>query len=366
MAKYLGVEAGLIYLIGQTTKIYEDSDQPEPFRQRRYFYYLSGVDFVDCIITYDIEKDDLRLFIPPVNPLAVIWLGPTPSIEDCEEKYDVDHVLLTTDVDDYIVDWLTSSQKPTIYILHGNQAPRMPHMGHPGLRDLEAVILKKILNSTHLLPAMEASRVIKSDHEVALIRRANEVTAFAHRRVLEELAKMTNETEIEAVFGSSCVSKGAKKQAYGIIAGSGENASTLHYVANDQPLAGRQLVCLDAGCEWECYASDVTRTFPISGAFSKEAQEIYSIVEEMQETCIASVKPGVIFRDLHKLAMDIAVRGLMNLGVLHNGTFEEIRSTGVAFFPHGVSAYMSFPVLDNPLIHPSIAWPPSRTRMPRC
>jgi Xaa-Pro dipeptidase len=85
----------------------------------------------------------------------------------------------------------------------------------------------------------------------------------------------------------------AKHQAYGIIAASGENASTLHFGANNEPLEGRQLVVLDAGCEWQEYASDVTRTFPISGTWTTEAKGIYDIVAKMQEECIAMVKPGV-------------------------------------------------------------------------
>jgi Xaa-Pro dipeptidase len=309
---------------------------PVPFRQRRFFYYLSGADFEDCIVTYDIRRDDLRLYIPPVNPKEVIWLGPTPSIEECEKKYDVDYVGVTSDVNSDIIKWIIDSpnQISTIYILHQEQSPELVNMGSA----LETVFDKKklIMDWTFLQPAMEAARVIKSDYEVGLIRRANDVTSMAHRAVLANLADMSNETEIEATFEASCVSAGAKKQAYEVIAGSGENASTLHYVANNQPLKGRQLVCLDAGCEWACYASDVTRTFPISGTFSKEAKEIYDIVQEMQVRCIETVKPGVIFRDLHQLAMEIAVKGLMKLGILHNGTFEEVLPTGVAFFPHGV------------------------------
>jgi Xaa-Pro dipeptidase len=321
-------------LLGRQSTSLEDSDQPEPFRQRRYFYYLSGVDFGDCLVTYDIGKDDLRLFIPAANEAEVIWLGPTPSIKECEEKYDVDRVDVTVNINTYIMEWLSQTQNPTIYELHENQTPRMMAFGPHGLEILEN---KKILNWTLLLPAMDAARVIKSDYEVGLIRRANEITSWAHHRVLAKLSGMTNETHIEAVFTGSCLSKGAKEQAYGVIAGSGENASTLHYVANDQPLEGRQLVCLDAGCEWECYASDVTRTFPISGTFSKEAKEIYNIVQEMQEECIKRIKPGVVYRDLHILAMKIAVKSLMKLGILHNGTFQELLPTGVAFFPHGVS-----------------------------
>jgi Xaa-Pro dipeptidase len=287
-------------------------------------------------VTYDIGQDNLCLYIPPVNPREVIWLGPTPGIEECKEKYNVDHVGVTSDINGDIIKWLITSPKQTctLYILHQEQSPELIHMGSA----LQSVFENKklIMDWTRLQPAMEAARVIKSDYEVGLIRRANNISSMAHRTVLSKLASMSNETEIQATFEASCISAGAKKQAYEVIAGSGENASTLHYVANNQPLKGRQLVCLDAGCEWECYASDVTRTFPISGTFSKEAQDIYDVVQEMQEKCIARIKPGVIFHDLHILAMEIAVKGLMKLGILHNGTFEEVFSTGKAFFPHGV------------------------------
>lgn len=310
-----------------------------PFRQRRFFYYLSGADFEDCVVTYDIGRDSLRLYIPPVNPREVIWLGPTPSIEECEEKYDIDYVDVTSNVNHDIIKWVIDSPKQTstIYILHQEQGPQLMHMGSA----LQSVFGKKklIMDWTRLQPAMEAARVIKSDYEVGLIRRANDISSMAHRAVLANLTDMSNETEIQATFEASCVSAGAKKQAYDVIAGSGENSSTLHYVANNQPLKGRQLVCLDAGCEWECYASDVTRTFPLSGTLSKEANDIYSIVQEMQEQCIKRLRPGVIFRDLQILAMEIAVKGLMKLGILHNGTFKEVFPTGVAFFPHGVCIY---------------------------
>ncbi len=337
---------------------------PAPFRQRRFFYYLSGVDFEDCIVTYDIKKDHLRLYIPPLNPKEVIWLGPTPSIEECEEKYDVDHVGVTSDINRDIIKWIIDNpeQTCTMYVLHQGQSPQLIHMGSA----LQTVFEKRklIMDWTHLQPAMEASRVIKSDYEIGLIRRANDISSMAHLTVLANLADMSNETEIQATFEASCVSAGAKKQAYDVIAGSGENASTLHYVANNQPLKGRQLVCLDAGCEWECYSSDITRTFPISGTFSKEAKEIYDIVQEMQEKCIACVKPGVVFRELHVLAMEIAVKGLMKLGILHNGTFEELLPTGVAFFPHGVCVTsLPIPIPTDLQLLP--AGPPPRSRDPR-
>jgi len=313
-------------LRGRQSSSIEDSDQPKTWRQRRYFFYLSGVDFADCVVTYDIGADSLRLFIPTIDPKSVIWLGATPSIKECEEKYDVDIVQTNNEINDFLVDWL--------YILHDDQGPRMLQL-RP--EDYALLGLRKVLNSSLLLPAIDAARVVKSDYEVALIRKANDISSWAHRGVLYELVEASNERHIEAMFLGNCVFKGAKRQAYGIIAGSGENASTLHYEDNDQSLNGRQLVCLDAGCEWNCYASDITRTFPISGTFTEEAQNIYSLVQDMQEECIKRIKPGVVFHDLHVLAMDIAVMGLLKLGVLHNGNFRDVYSCGRIFFPHGVS-----------------------------
>jgi Xaa-Pro aminopeptidase len=161
--------------------------------------------------------------------------------------------------------------------------------------------------------------------------------------------KFKNEAQVEAIFLDACVAEDAKHQAYEVIAASGENASTLHYIKNDEPLEGRQFMCLDAGCEWECYASDVTRTFPISGAWpSKEAKEIYDLVQNMQTTCISRLAPGARFLDLHVLAHQIAIQGLMSLGILHNGDPEEIYRAGTsrAFFPHGLGHHLGLEVHD--------------------
>lgn len=194
---------------------------------------------------------------------------------------------------------------------------------------------------------MDQARVVKTDYEVNLIRKACRISSAAHRKVAANLLGMRNEQEIEAVFVAVSTSRGAHAQAYPIIAGAGSNASTLHYEANDKPLAGKQLVVVDAGCEWECYASDITRTLPISGSFSEEAAAIYSIVEQMQEECIARIKPGCIYYSLHLHAADVAIQGLLKLGIL-KGSFEEIQKAGTvaAFFPHGLGHHVGLEVHD--------------------
>lgn len=192
---------------------------------------------------------------------------------------------------------------------------------------------------TKLKPAMDAARVIKSPYELKMIRKANAISSKAHTNVLRHIKYFSNETEVEAIFTATCIAHHAKRQAYGVIAGAGENASTLHYVANNDLLQGRQLLCLDAGCEWDCYAADVTRTFPISGKFTPEAKAIYDIVAEMQDVAIKMCKPGANYINIHLCTHQIAIRGLMKLGLLQNGSEEDLFRSGVsvAFFPHGVS-----------------------------
>lgn len=348
MARHLGVNEGLIYLPGRPQRLIEDSDQPKTFRQRRYFYYLSGVDFADCVVTYDIANDSLRLFIPSTDPRSVIWLGSTPSIQECEKKYDVDYVGVLSDINDYILGWLDRQHNPSIYALHKDQVPCTLILRS---KNRTLANIRKFLDTTSLLPAMDAARVIKDDYEISLIRKANEISAYAHRGVLEIVALSDNEAQLEATFAGRCIARQAKKQAYDIIAGSGQNASTLHYSANNEPLEGRQLVCLDAGCEWNCYASDVTRTFPISGTYSEEATEIYAIVKEMQETCIDAIRPGLVFGTLQSKATEIAVKGLMKLGILHNGTFEELLPIGAIFFPHGVRYHIQLQEMHTLILY---------------
>lgn len=259
-------------------------------------------------------------------------------------KYDVDEVKYNDEVKDYVNEWREAhpfrhqvgKAMSKIYALHKDGDHVAPGLG-PNDKDLDTECLIK---------AMDHARTIKSSYEVGLMRKANDISSAAHRRVLERLHDATNETHIDSIFQSACIWAGSKKQAYGVIAAAGSNASILHYIKNDDDLAGREMVCLDAGCEWDNYASDVTRTFPISGTFSNEAAAIYSIVEEMQVRCIEQVKPGTKFWDLQQLAVDIATKGLRKLGILVNGSMEEHKNMTKTFFPHGLGHHIGLECHD--------------------
>ncbi|KAI2673788.1 uncharacterized protein N7518_006041 [Penicillium psychrosexuale] len=337
VARKLGASSGLIFLSGQPTINLRDSDQSRPFRQRRYFYYLSGVDEPDCFLTYDIEQDLLTLYVPDFDLRHAIWMGPTLSREDAQDRYDVDHVRYQSSLKYELQAWLDKrKQGSELYLIHDSEKPE--HLP----KDLP-------LNVEQLGPAMDAARGVKDEYEIRMIRQANKVSGLAHRRILENIQTMSNESQIEGSFLNTCISHGARNQAYQIIAASGPNAAVLHYDRNNEPLSKKPLVCLDAGAEWNCYASDVTRTFPLTGEWPSDyVRDIYKLVERMQEECIQLIRKGTRYLSLHDLAHDIAIEGLLALGVLKNGTNLEIRQSGASkvFFPHGLGHHVGLEVHD--------------------
>lgn len=289
-------------------------------------------------MTYDIQHDTLSLFIPRIDPKRVIWNGRGSTLAEAAEKYDVDEIYYVDELGDVIKDWSNyfGGHGSDIYVLHNGQFPRVPG-------------LHATIDSESLQPAMNTARMIKDEHEIGLIRKANDISSEAHKKVLANILKYKNEAQVEGLFMNVCISHRAKQQAYDPIAASGPNAGTLHYDANNEDFEDRQLMCLDAGCEYELYASDITRTFPLAESWpSLEAENIYKLVERMQESCIKRLAPGVRYLDLHILAHQIAIDGLLKLGILHNGTREEIYAAGTsrAFFPHGLGHHVGLEVHD--------------------
>jgi Xaa-Pro dipeptidase len=184
---------------------------------------------------------------------------------------------------------------------------------------------------------------VKDAYEIALIRRANQISSQAHRDCFKAVKTAKNERELEAVFVARCMREGCRKQAYDCICATGADGATLHYVRNDKDISeGTLNLLLDAGGEYQMYAADITRTFPISGRFSKESKEIYEIVLRMQMECYDMIRAGVMWEDVHAHAHKVAIQGLLDLGILHNGSPEEIfeARTSTAFFPHGLGRHL--------------------------
>lgn len=233
---------GILYVEGRADALLEDSDEPVPFRQRRAFFYLTGVDAADCALVYDIGASTSTLFIPPVDPDSVVWSGLPLSAEEALARYDVDAVLPTTELNPMLA---RLGGGKTVYAIADRVGDAV-------------TFLEFAAKDFRLLgEAVDECRVVKDDYEVALIRKANIVSGAAHRAVLETVKGARNEFELEGVFIGECVRRGAKKQAYPSIVAGGTAAATLHYVHNDKDLKGKDLLLLDAGAEWTNYAADI-------------------------------------------------------------------------------------------------------------
>ena len=285
---------------------------------------------------HDMDTSKSTLFIPPVDPDNVIWMGLPVSAQEAKEKWDVDEVKYTTDVNAALAHIGGEKKGSTVFAIDGQVSEQVTFLGFD---KTNFSILKK---------AIEETRVVKDEYEIAMMAKANAISGKAHRAVLEKLKTAKNEQELEATFLATCISDGARHQAYHGIVAAGRAGATLHYVDNNAPLSGKLNLLLDAGCEWDCYASDITRVFPINGKFTKESRAIYDIVLKMQLECIAMLKEGVLWEDVHVLAHKIAIDGLLELGIL-KGDKDEILAnrTSVAFFPHGLGHYLGMDTHDT-------------------
>ena len=295
---------------------------------------------------YHIDSSTLTLFIPPLDPSSVIWSGLPLSRKDALEKYDIDDCRPSTELHDYL-----GTKGPQQLSFEERKQATQPltfaEKGHlPEDQFDQSVYLPWNLDALH--GAIDECRVTKDAYEVAAIRKANEVTTAAHIEVMRKLKHGRNEQELEAAFLERSIALGCREQAYHGIFGSGHNAATLHYQANNQPLSGRLNILVDAGAEWGCYCSDVTRTMPLGGNFTRESEQIYKIVHRMQDECLGMLKSGVLWEDVHVKAHEVAIEGLLALGLL-KGDKKAIfdARTSVAFFPHGLGHYLGMDTHDT-------------------
>lgn len=311
--------------------------------QRRHFYYLTGCDLPDCFFAYDIAAEKSTLWIPPVDPEYVMWAGMPLLPQEAKERYDIDEALTSDELKSgrSLIQML-EKQQTTIFVIKDRA-------------DLELFYADEVQNHKPTIDyewarkGIEACRVVKDEHEIAMIRHANIVSSFAHEQVLANVKRAENERELNAVFVMHCHANGCREQAYGCICAGGTNASTLHYVHNDMPLKGRLNLLLDAGCEYNCYCADITRTFPLDGKFTKESKEVYDLVLHMQSECMKIIKAGVLWEDVHMRAHHLAAEGLQQLGIfLKNLSLDDIMKSHITtrFFPHGLGHYLGMDTHD--------------------
>ena len=202
-----------------------------------------------------------------------------------------------------------------------------------------------MVDSTSLIGNL---RLIKDNHEIELLKKSCEISADSHIAIMKSIEPGNTEQEIEAKYLYEFAKRGSRFAAYTPIVAGGENACILHYVENSQTLRDGELILVDAGGEYEMYASDITRTFPVNGKFTKEQLEIYNVVYEANQKAISAVIEGNNIMEPQKISEKVIVSGLVNLGIL-KGDPDELYNAGAhkEFYMHKVGHWLGLDVHDS-------------------
>ena len=326
---------------------YRNADSAYAFRQESNFYYFSGFCEPTSLIAIVNNKDGIStiIFVPPKDKLREIWdgyrAGPIGAVDDFlfDKAYD------NTQIDTVMPDILNGSNQ-VLYAIgkkSGFDQKVIDWTTQAGSKDRHS----KSINITDASSLLGNARLIKDDHEISLMRKACDISAEAHIEAMKSVKSIDSEQHIESLYCNEFSKRGGRFQAYTPIVAGGENACTLHYVENNQNLKKSDLLLVDAGCEYEMYASDITRTFPVSGKFSDEQLKIYEIVLEAMNAAIDQVKPGNDIMQPQEISERVITEGLIRIGLLE-GDPEELHKSGAfkEFYMHKIGHWLGLDVHD--------------------
>ncbi len=326
-----------------------NNDVHYPYRQDSDFHYLTGFSEPEAVAVLipGREQGEYILFCREKDPKKEQWDGLIAGQEGAVEDYAADDSFPVSDLDDILPRMLEQCQR--VYYSMGcdleldqrmsNWLKRLRSQSRTGVHTPQAFIALD-----HYLHDM---RLYKSRSEIALMRKAAKISAQAHKRLMRKCRPRLFEYELEAEFLHECQLHGAREQAYTPIIGGGDNATVLHYVNNDQRLKSHELVLVDAGCEYQYYASDITRTFPVNGRFNSAQKQLYQLVLDAQLAAINKVRPGNNYNAPHKAAVRVLTRGLLKLGLLKGDLNKLIKHEKYKrFFMHGTGHWLGMDVHD--------------------
>ena len=319
-----------------------------PYRFDSYFYYLTGFTEPEAVLVL-IGGDNPRslLFCRDKDVEREIWDGFRYGPEGAKQAFGFDEAYSVKQLDELVPKLL--ADQPAIFCdvgengewdsrliqwLNAVRAQVRTGISAPGeIRDV-----RKLLDDM---------RLIKDGQELDVMRRAARISAGAHRRAMQSARAGLHEYDLEAELLHEFRRHGAQAPAYTPIVAGGANACVLHYVANDQPLKDGDLLLIDAGCELDGYASDITRTFPVSGRFAGPQKDVYELVLAAQAAAIAQVKPGNHWELPHEAAVKVLARGFIDLG-LCSGTVDSVIEAGAyrKFYMHRTGHWLGLDVHD--------------------
>ncbi len=320
------MEPNSVAILPSAREVTRSNDTEFRFRQDSDFYYLTGFNEPDSVAVIAPGRDEkFTLFVRPRDPEKEIWNGRRAGVEGAKESYGADEAFPVEEFDAKLTELLDGAAS-LYYRLGGGHAEldqtlirqlsRMRMMGRRGVRAPQTIIDPGTL--------IHEMRLVKSDEEVALMQRSADIAAEAHREAMRAARPGMKEYELDALIEYVFRRNGSAAPAYNSIVGSGANATILHYVDNDAELKDGDMLLVDAGAEYEGFASDITRTFPVSGRFTKEQADIYNLVFVAQEAGMRAIKPGARRTDADAASVEVIKDGLLRLGLIteRDGTVE--------------------------------------------
>ncbi len=325
-----------------------NNDSPYPYRQDSDFHYLTGFPEPDAVLALipGREHGEAILFCREHDPEREAWDGARAGPEGAVRDYGMDDAFPISDIDD-ILPGLIEGRSRVYY-----------HFGRDTEFDIKLIgwvnrvrgQIRRGARAPHefvsLGHVLHDMRLYKTRNELRLMRRAAKIAAAAHLRAMRAVRPGMNEHEIEAELLHEFRRHGAVP-SYPPIVGGGANACVLHYRANDAPLNDGELLLIDAGAEYQCYASDITRTFPVNGRFSAEQRALYDVVLAAQHAAIAEVRAGRPFGAYHDAAVRAITAGLIRLGLLKGSVARNLREQSYRrFYMHKTGHWLGLDVHD--------------------
>ncbi len=324
-------------------------DVEHPYRPDSDFYYITGFAEPDAVAVLipGRKSAEYVLFCRERDPEKEAWDGLRAGQEGAIERYGADDSFPIGDLDDILPRMLEERER--VFYAMGCDADLdrrlMEWVNH--LRGQSRAGVHPPLEFVALDHYLHDMRVYKSRAEVKTMRAAARLSAKAHRRLMRACRPGIAEYQLEAEFVHECSMQGARFQAYPSIVGGGANACILHYRDNGALLKEGDLVLVDAGCELDYYASDVTRTFPVSGRFSEAQRALYELVLDAQAAAIAQVGPGNHWNEPHQTAVRVITKGLVGLGLLKGRVPALIKAEAYKrFYMHRTGHWLGMDVHD--------------------
>lgn len=358
VARALKAAGGGVALLPTAREYPRNRDTDFPYRHDSYFYYLTGFDEPESWLVID-ASGKTTLFCRPKDLEREIWDGIRLGPKAAPARLGVDAAFSTEALD---------VQMPAL--LTNKKSVWFPFATHEGLDARVDGWLDKVRarvrlgdecpQSSHdLCGVLDEMRLFKDSHEIAILRRAGKISAGAHVRAMQASAAMLRnpvkgglrEYHLEAELLHEFRRHGSQFPAYTSIVAAGANACVLHYRAGDAELKAGELCLIDAGCELDGYASDITRTFPAGGTFTPAQRRLYDIVVEAQYAAVKATKPGKRFNDPHEAALRVLAQGMLDTGLLpkaKHGKVDDVLESGAyrQFYMHRTSHWMGMDVHD--------------------